>query len=467
MCQPTRTFVPVLFINGPQLSVFVFTRNCCYRSELGAFCHSDMQVTQTDVNSVGETLCRLAFLLTLPPNSFGQFCDTSSCKMDFIQFSHPEKGSGLADVEISETSGKSMIEITEEKRINRSMYPRGRLCHIFKTEFAGRKVFLKLSWTPVNRLPESAVYDVLQSANISHTPTLLDSGIVDKGTFGYRVEYLVIADAGVPLIEYLEKNAENGLAKVSELACTALKQVSSCLAQAWNAGILHRDVSKGNVTIKDGQATLIDWGYAKLIPNNSLDIDALAEKWFFNKKDVMDNEDAHDPLTGTPLYMSIQVLAGSKFRTVVDDIESMFYVVLHALCENSQSGIGKFAAKPPPLDFKENTNLAHVRGCCFSIEDLYKSSFGVKAHPEELELLLDEFRNYLFVRDGKYIGCYLAMDKSYQRSVDMDQLYQIAGMAPKPAWKDRTRSSAKRPHKAVASTRSMPPPRKRQAKSKK
>ncbi|KAJ2850239.1 hypothetical protein IWW36_002035 [Coemansia brasiliensis] len=327
------------------------------------------------------------------------------------------------------------------------MYLRGRLCHIFKTEFAGRKVFLKLSWTPVSRLPEPAAYDVLQSANISHTPTLLDNGIVDKGTFGYRVEYLVIADAGVPLIKYLEKNTKNGLAKSERID-------------------LHR-ANAGNVTIKGGQATLIDWGYAKLIPNNSLDIDALAKKWFFNKKDVMDNEDAHDPLAGTPLYMSIQVLAGSKFRTVVDDIESMFYVVLHALCENSQSGIGKFVAKPPPLDFKENTNLAHVRGCCFSIEDLYKSSFGVKAHLEELELLLGEFRNYLFVRDGKYIGCYLAVDKSYQRSVDMDQLYQIAGMAPKPAWKDRTRSSAKRPHKAVASTRSMPPPRKRQAKSKK
>ncbi|KAJ1746117.1 hypothetical protein LPJ79_005985, partial [Coemansia sp. RSA 1821] len=176
-CQPTRTFVPVLFINGVQLSMFVFTRDICYRTELGAFCHSNAQVNELDAKRVGMTLCRLAFLLTRSPKQFGQFCDTSGCEMSYIQFAHPADGSGLADAVISQVPSMSMVEITEKRRIKRPINPRGRLCHVFDTVLDGRKVFLKLSWTPVNRLPESAVYSVLQSANIPYVPTLLDSGI--------------------------------------------------------------------------------------------------------------------------------------------------------------------------------------------------------------------------------------------------------------------------------------------------
>ncbi|KAI9474889.1 hypothetical protein BX667DRAFT_507170 [Coemansia mojavensis] len=464
-CQPTRTFVPVLFINGVQLSMFVFTRDICYRTELGAFCHSNAQVNEVDASRVGMTLCRLAFLLTRPPKQFGQFCDTGSCKMNYIQFAHPADGSGLAHAEIGKISSDTMVEITEKRRIKRPINPRGRLSHVFDTVLGGRKVFLKLSWTPVNRLPESAVYSVLQSANIPYVPTLLDSGIIDKDTFGYRIEYLIIADAGKPLAKHLEENAKHGIQKVSELASTALKQVSICLAKAWDAGILHRDVSKGNVVIKNGQATLIDWGYAKLIPNSSLDIDALARKWFFDKDLVMENEELHDSLTGTPLYMSVKVLTGSNFRGVEDDVESMLYVVLDALSENSQCGIGKSAPKPPALDFKDMVNLAHVRSCCLSIKSLYKASFGVKACSDALDLLLDKFRNYLFVRDGEYIGCRMAMDSSYKQSVDIEQLNQITGMTPKSKWEGRTRASTRRANDA--DTQDMPPPRKQRARSRK
>ncbi|KAI9467601.1 hypothetical protein BX667DRAFT_523165 [Coemansia mojavensis] len=464
-CQPTRTFVPVLFINGVQLSMFVFTRDICYRTELGAFCHSNAQVNEVDASRVGMTLCRLAFLLTRPPKQFGQFCDTGSCKMNYIQFAHPADGSGLAHAEIGKISSDTMVEITEKRRIKRPINPRGRLSHVFDTVLGGRKVFLKLSWTPVNRLPESAVYSVLQSANIPYVPTLLDSGIIDKDTFGYRVEYLIIADAGKPLAKHLEENAKHGIQKVSELASTALKQVSICLVKAWDAGILHRDVSEGNVVIKNGQATLIDWGYAKLIPNSSLDIDALARKWFFDKDLVMENEELHDSLTGTPLYMSVKVLTGSNFRGVEDDVESMLYVVLNALSENSQCGIGKSAPKPPALDFKDMVNLAHVRSCCLSIKSLYKASFGVKACSDALDLLLDKFRNYLFVRDGEYIGCRMAMDSNYKQSVDIEQLSQITGMTPKPKWEGRTRASTRRANDA--DTQDMPPPRKQRARSRK
>ncbi|KAJ1736625.1 hypothetical protein LPJ68_006066, partial [Coemansia sp. RSA 1086] len=68
------------------------------------------------------------------------------------------------------------------------------------------------------------------------------------------------------------------------------------------------------------------------------------------------------------------------------------------------------------------------------IKSLYKASFGVKACSDALDLLLDKFCNYLFVRDGEYIGCRMAMDSNYKRSVDIEQLNQIAVITPKPEW---------------------------------
>ncbi|KAJ1738119.1 hypothetical protein LPJ68_005817 [Coemansia sp. RSA 1086] len=110
-------------------------------------------------------------------------------------------------------------------------------------------------------------------------------------------------------------------------------------------------------------------------------------------------------------------------------------------------------------------NLAHVRSCCLSIKSLYKASFGVKACSDALDLLLDKFRNYLFVRDGEYIGCRMAMDSSYKQSVGIEQLNQITGMTPKPKWEGRTRASTRRANDA--DTQDMPPPRKQRARSRK
>ncbi|KAJ2307203.1 hypothetical protein IWW54_004466 [Coemansia sp. RSA 2705] len=77
--------------------------------------------------------------------------------------------------------------------------------------------------------------------------------------------------------------------------------------------------------VKDGRATLIDWGYAKLVDDEPANTDALAAKWGYAKHVVNAAEEAHDPVTGTVLFMSIPVLVGSTNRSVVDDVESMLY----------------------------------------------------------------------------------------------------------------------------------------------
>ncbi|KAJ2796659.1 hypothetical protein H4R20_005460 [Coemansia guatemalensis] len=287
--------------------------------------------------------------------------------------------------------------------------------------YRGEAAILKLSWTPTNRLPESAVYDALQRANVENTPEVFDMGILDVDAFGYRIEYLIIWNCGVSLVDYLkpQKHDQSALCDSIELLT---RQVVKCLLQVWRAGIMHRDISSGNVVVRDGKATVIDWGYAKLIDCDSCDVDRLAAKWMFEKVKVMVNEDAHNSITGTPLFMSIPILVRAAKRSVVDDVESAFYVVLGALSaiQNAPRGF-----KPVAMDFKDNRNLAFVRIRCFSNAHMYLETFGVREYTGKLRELLDALYRYLFVRGGKYIGAYLAMVPDYDRSVEEQELSGI------------------------------------------
>ncbi|KAJ2818096.1 hypothetical protein IWW50_005937, partial [Coemansia erecta] len=66
-------------------------------------------------------------------------------------------------------------------------------------------------------MPESAVYEALNTARVPHTPQLFDSGIIAEDSFVYRVEYLIIEDCGMPLAEYLTVRSGLGVNKLSDV----------------------------------------------------------------------------------------------------------------------------------------------------------------------------------------------------------------------------------------------------------
>ncbi|KAJ2318265.1 hypothetical protein IWW52_002661, partial [Coemansia sp. RSA 2704] len=391
--QPTRLFAPVIYLHGGRLTLFTFARGACYRSELGQFCHSKSDPKYEDIGRVRDTLFYLFFILSLPPHKFGHFCDVGSVREScVVRLIHRRDLNGgidsvLADAVIDDSTDSLSYELDANSHIKRPVNPRGRLAHVFRVNHEGKPAVLKLSWTPTDRMPESAVYDALRAAGIENTPTMVDSGIIVEDLFGYRVEYLVTEDAGVSLSDYLQARKTNGNDWVCDFAKSAMLEVVRCLAQAWAAGILHRDVSSGNVMVKDGRATLIDWGYAKLVDDGPANTDALAAKWGYAKHVVNAAEEAHDPVTGTVLFMSIPVLVGSTNRSVIDDVESMLYVVLDAVSSTFNRAND---VVPVALDFKDSRSLAYVRGCCFTEKQLFKQQFGVDRCNEQLERALDE-----------------------------------------------------------------------------
>ncbi|KAJ2671963.1 hypothetical protein IWW42_003052 [Coemansia sp. RSA 1085] len=364
--QPTRLFAPVLYLHGCETRLLIFTRGGCRWVDLGQYC----------------------------------FANNSTVV------------SAITDEDVIRQNGNPSVDIAKGKKFERPINPRGRFAHVYSLIYRRRPAVLKLSWTPTNRLPECAVYDALTRAKVEHIPNVIDSGLICEDSFGYRVEFLLIQDCGVSLAQYLKRRSSNSIEDQCNTVTSAMLDVTTCLKQAWAAGIIHRDISAGNIAIRNGCTTIIDWGYAKTIDTGSGLISDLAEKWRFDVDQVVDNEDTHDPITGTPLYMSIPVLVGATKRSVVDDIESALYVVLDAVRE-----VQAVAPKPIGFDFKNNRTLAFVRACCFSLIKECLPQFGVYWHSSTFDRLLAVVHKFLFIRDG-YIGSSLAMVPSFKRTVD-------------------------------------------------
>ncbi|KAJ2832368.1 hypothetical protein J3B01_004893 [Coemansia erecta] len=245
--------------------------------------------------------------------------------------------------------------------------------------------------------------------------------------FGYRLEYLLMEDCG-ETIESRFSKISGPLASSDEIssACADMANVinrtMSCLTEAAKAGVLHRDISAGNITIRNGQVRVIDWGYAKLTQPDSPKIQTIANEWGFDLGDVTKNEIIHDGMTGTPLFMGIRVLFGHPTRSLLDDIESLFYVAMYAL---SHLSLGPSAS--PAFNVHENKTAAYVKLGSVTSRISYLESFGVKVCSDDVKAQLDLLYQLLFCRDNQFIGGKLTEGKAEARVVDTTIMRKIIG----------------------------------------
>ncbi|KAJ2037500.1 hypothetical protein IW146_000555 [Coemansia sp. RSA 922] len=408
--QPSRACVPVLLIRGTVLTLVVFTRDKWYDVPLGHICHNDSRIDSDDIESVRKTMVRLYFLLTLTPEEFGHYCSVFG-ERSYLSFAHISASSKEATIAVSTRRDPSAVKLG--KHMKRAVHPRHRLAHIYEAEYGGKSVFLKLSWVPVDVVPEGAVYELLEQAGVDNIPKVFLSGVLVKNMFGYRLEFLVLEHCGSSIEEYLlpiigeSRCADPTLDKVRVVINGTLR----CLAQAYAlSAILHRDISMGNVRVnRSGQVKVIDWGYGKLLPVDGLSDEAIRHRGAVLAKWEFEGDAAsttNKPLTGTPYYMSIPVLSAATARGPMDEIESTFYVVLHALSTLESSKDPIVCA----FDYHENRNLAMVRVGCLARESRFLEFFGVKNVSCELRQLLYKYRKYLFVDNGEYIAPDLVID---------------------------------------------------------
>ncbi|KAJ2873999.1 hypothetical protein H4R27_006531, partial [Coemansia aciculifera] len=159
--------------------------------------------------------------------------------------------------------------------LNRTVQITGRCTYLYK----GKRAVLKFSSTRTNRLPEGAVYEVLNNykvpradggeKGVPNLPQVFLSGNLVEDFDSFRLEFLVMEHCGTPIVEHIRGMHESKDDSVRSQAATQaelyVKQVTSTLMMALAAGVLHWDISPGNIAIKDDRAFVIDWGYAKLL----------------------------------------------------------------------------------------------------------------------------------------------------------------------------------------------------------
>ncbi|KAJ2881478.1 hypothetical protein H4R27_004058 [Coemansia aciculifera] len=472
--QRTRAFVPVLLLHGTQLDLIAFTRDHWYRVELGPVCYDKQTIDGQDIEKVRLTMARLYYLITRPSESFGHVCNVS-LGQEYLRFTPgPDENSVLATVEshVVPAIGSSVSDdlFGIKGYIERFVHPRGRLAHVFRAWYKGMDAILKLSWTPVDRMPEGAVYELLEQAGVKGVPKAHAQGLLKKNFFGYRLEYLILEDCGSSIEDHLVSRHKGDLWSDAfvESVKSIVQQTLRCLVQARVKGdILHRDISPGNIRVaRDGTVKIIDWGYAKVIDDEDMDGDGeatrgrkallatTAKRWGYNSAKVLGNEEAHDPLTGTQLYMSIPVLAGATVRGLADDIESLFYVILDVLAR-LQTTRDKVAYG---FDARDNKTLAMVRAGCLSLERHFLRFFGISSCSDQLRELLGRFRKFLFVSSDVCIASGLIVEPETSRGTAVNLLEPYADVETMELLSDKG-GDMLTPKKSARQIPSIRPPR--------
>ncbi|KAJ2536039.1 hypothetical protein EV175_006846, partial [Coemansia sp. RSA 1933] len=324
--QFTRKFVPVFLLHGPCLTLYIFSRNFPAVIPFDPIFYTSDQPNEVDVDRLVRALRNVCFLLLQPSDNFGHIVDVSKDEPTYLSF-----GGTCKDATVALAASNTPRAVKVVDPICQQVHVYRRVAYISNTTFEGKRAVLKLSWTPVSRLPEGAVYDVLRLYGVEGVPEVYSRGIICAEFMGYRLEYLIMEHCGDSLYTYF--GGKRGLdpcalsARPKNLP-KIVRDVSACLVQANAAGVLHRDISMGNITVRGDRVFVIDWGYARFLDRTiSDDVRShINEVWGIDVNSLAPTEKEHDPITGTPCFMSIRVLIAAATRSLWDDIESLFYV---------------------------------------------------------------------------------------------------------------------------------------------
>ncbi|KAJ2230702.1 hypothetical protein IWW45_005708 [Coemansia sp. RSA 485] len=399
--------------------------------ELGAMFRREVEADFKIDQVVADTLSRLWFLVVQPPDKFGHIANVSVEASRFI-FSGSAANAAVRAVDIMN------IEFTDEERsclvnigdkIDRRIRVLGRLAHIYNVKYGDKRAFLKLSWIKPDKYLEGALYDVLQQSAIDGIPAVYSSGVLCKDSFDYQLEYLLLEDCGETVWDIIRQfvGKKVTMQKIYRVVPLVIKNVMRYLLRAHSAGVMHRDISSGNISIRENDVFIIDWGCSRLVTNGSEDqnklFNQLAAKWDFKLKEIIDKEKMRDPLTGTHEYMSIRVLLGTAERNIFDDIESLFYVVLHLL---------QCAKKEQVTDFLDTRHMSNYVSAVLKVGNMcgpqfYQKRAGIETYPDDLLQMVDNLYNMLFMVDGVNICSKLLDCAPEMRKLDCHLLCSIIG----------------------------------------
>ncbi|KAJ1675947.1 hypothetical protein EV182_000274 [Spiromyces aspiralis] len=367
--QPMRRFVPVLLVHELRVTLFLFTRGKVYRTKIG----SAIAGRRSNEAVVGHLL----FLLSGNVSNFGVVLPSMSDNDWAALFSSPCQHLFCQRLGI-EVDDKAIIrrrrrQQQQQQHQQQPTSPRpdnhpttshfevdnvarlsqpdlfGRIAFLARGTFVDSdskrtKAVLKFVRREVIRQAEGEAYGVLRWKGVPHVPELLLSGYADEWDSGV-LECLVVADVGRSLRDCLIDDVKKR--RDPKLLKRVATVVTQCLVAASEADVHHRDISIGNICVdEDGTVRVIDWGCARVEPETlqayrkKLMVDFPGDPSLLSLPDadeVAGEEKKHDPFTGTPHFLSVRVLLRYTLRSVVDDIESLLYVLVYFVAKDTET----------------------------------------------------------------------------------------------------------------------------------
>ncbi|KAJ1680299.1 hypothetical protein EV182_000285 [Spiromyces aspiralis] len=366
--QPMRRFVPVLLVHELRVTLFLFTRGKVYRTKIG----SAIAGRQSNEAVVGHLLFLLSgkvsnFGVVLPSMSDNDwaalfsspcqhlFCQRLGIEVDDKAIIRRRRRQQQHQHQQQPTSPRpdnhpttSHFEVDNVARLSQpDLF--GRIAFLARGTFVDSdskrtKAVLKFVRREVIRQAEGEAYGVLRWKGVPHVPELLLSGYADEWDSGV-LECLVVADVGRSLRDCLIDDVKKR--RDPKLLKRVATVVTQCLVAASEADVHHRDISIGNICVdEDGTVRVIDWGCARVEPETlkayrkKLTVDFPGDPSLPSLPDadkVAGEEKKHDPFTGTPHFLSVRVLLRHTLRSVVDDIESLLYVLVYFVAKDTET----------------------------------------------------------------------------------------------------------------------------------
>ncbi|KAJ1901793.1 Pre-mRNA-splicing factor cef1 [Kickxella alabastrina] len=297
------------------------------------------QMKTEDVSALDRSLRQLWFLMKQPSESFGHFVDIARSPQ-FVEFNR-----NLGTVTVNAVNTHTAAAVSIADWIEKEVSEFGRAAFLFNTDFGEemRPAVFKLCWAPIGDAQENVIYMTLLANKVEGVPKIYSSGVISQDILGYQLVYLVMEHCGDSLGTVFEDCGQNvsNFNQLRSVATDAIQQVCSCLLQAKKAGVLHCDILPDNIMVRNGNVFVVGWGHAcvlrdSVMSNNMRDFILRMGGSF---KPLQNNNKYNGKVTYANCFRSMRILIGHTYRSVMDDFESLFYVVVRCF---SCVGTGNF-----------------------------------------------------------------------------------------------------------------------------
>ncbi|KAJ2089403.1 hypothetical protein IW140_004060 [Coemansia sp. RSA 1813] len=311
--QPRRYSISFGVSKGGELCVYLCKVSEVYYARLGRI--PCLGASENEVNSAIMFL--LLLYRQLPKDHYGFLVPKNSgifepfCASDILGFSHPRNNSFLK---------KTCLVVQSNGAFSGRRYKAaGSRSWLYstitgaETEANRERCILKLHWC-LRDLSEARIHKRVMEMNVPHTPQLIDSATIKTdATNDYIGEILLIEDSGIEIKQFLINLDSSSVHRVVDIFAGYLHTLLVAATGDKCEYILHRDISAGNLLVKDSKPYVIDWGCGLIAKKNEPRIPSIVSA------------------VGTAPFMGIRILYSSKCRSLLGDLESMFLVLSYCL----------------------------------------------------------------------------------------------------------------------------------------